>query len=83
MLDSDVRLFLDQVQKEEKELERLREQERIRSGKELLAAQKLEADLQLKRNLEARRLEKEEVARAKEKVRIRLGIFKPLLIGYL
>lgn len=54
-------------------MERLREQERIRSGKELLAAQKLEQDLQLKRNLEARRIEKEETARAKEKIRIKLG----------
>ena len=68
------------MQKEEKELERLREQERIRSGKELLAAQKLEADLQLKRNLEARRLEKEEVARAKDKVRVRLGVIQGLKI---
>jgi len=45
----------------------------VRFGKEIQAAQKLEADLQLKRNLEARRLEKEEVARAKEKIRVKLG----------
>ena len=69
-------------QKEEKELERLREQERVRSGKELLAAQKLEQDLQLKRNLEARRIEKEEVARAKDRVRIKLGAMQSSAMLY-
>ena len=59
-------------EKEEKEMERLREQERIRSGKELLKAKKLEEELQLKRNLEARRIEKEEAARAKARINEKL-----------
>ena len=59
-------------EKEEREMERLREQERIRSGKELLAAKRQEEELQLKRNLEARRIEKEEIARAKARIREKL-----------
>ena len=59
-------------EKEEREMERLREQERIRSGKELLAAKRQEEELQLKRNLEARRIEKEEIARAKARVKEKL-----------
>ena len=61
------------IQKEEAELERLREKERIRSGKELLEAKRKEDDLKLKRNLELRRIEKEEEARAREKIRVKLG----------
>ena len=62
------------VQKEEAELERLREKERIRSGKELLEAKRKEDDLKLKRNLELRRIEKEEEQRARDKIRVKLGI---------
>ena len=51
----------------------LREAERIRAGKELLQAKRLEDELRLKRNLEERQREKAEVARAKEKIRIKLG----------
>jgi len=61
------------LQKEEAELERLREKERIRSGKELLEAKRKEDDLKLKRNLELRRIEKEEEARARNKIRVKLG----------
>jgi len=61
------------LQKEEAELERLREKERIRSGKELLEAKRKEDDLKLKRNLELRRMEKEEEARARDKIRVKLG----------
>ncbi len=61
------------MQKEEAELERLREKERIRSGKELLEAKCKEDDLKLKRNLELRRIEKEEEARARNKIRVKLG----------
>jgi hypothetical protein len=61
------------AQKEEKELEKLREQERVRSGKELLAAKRQEDDLKLKRNLELRRIEKEEEARARERIKVKLG----------
>ena len=59
-------------EKEEKEMERLREQERIRSGKELLKAKREEEALQLKRNLEARRIEKEEAAKAKARIKEKL-----------
>ena len=62
------------MQKEEAELEKLREKERIRSGKELLEAKRQEADLQLKRNLELRRIEKAEEARARDKIRVKLGM---------
>ena len=62
------------MQKEEAELERLREKERIRSGKELLEAKRKEDDLKLKRNLELRRIEKEEEARARDKIRVKLGV---------
>lgn len=61
------------MQREERENEKLREQERIRSGKELAAAKKEEESLQLKRNLELRRIEKAEEARAREKIRLKLG----------
>lgn len=60
-------------QKEEAELEKLREKERIRAGKELLEAKRQEDDLKLKRNLEARRIEKEEEQRARDKIRVKLG----------
>ena len=65
------------MQKEEADLEKLREKERIRSGKELGAAKRLEEELQLKRNLEARRIEKEEEQRAREKIKAKLGAFPP------
>ena len=61
------------LQKEEAELEKLREKERIRSGKELLEAKRKEDDLKLKRNLELRRIEKEEEQRARDKIRVKLG----------
>ena len=63
------------LQKEEAELEKLREKERIRAGKELLEAKRKEDDLKLKRNLEARRIEKEEEQRARDKIRLKLGWF--------
>ena len=66
------------VQREEAELEKLREKERIRSGKELLEAKRQEDDLQLKRNLELRRIEKAEEARARDKIRIKLGMLHSL-----
>ena len=59
-------------QKEERELEKVREQERIRSGKELLKAKKGNDDLELKRNLETRRIEKEEAKRAKARIMAKL-----------
>lgn len=61
------------LQKEEAELEKLREKERIRSGKELLEAKRKEDDLKLKRNLEMRRIEKEEEQRARDRIRVKLG----------
>lgn len=69
------------LQKEEAELEKLREKERIRSGKELLEAKRKEDDLKLKRNLEARRIEKEEEQRARDKIRVKLGQCCALQIG--
>jgi len=68
------------LQKEEAELERLREKERIRSGKELLEAKRKEDDLKLKRNLELRRIEKEEEARARNKIRVKLGMITHTLM---
>ncbi|KAL3157720.1 hypothetical protein ABBQ32_012149 [Trebouxia sp. C0010 RCD-2024] len=59
-------------QKEEAELEKLREKERIRAGKELLEAKRKEDDLKLKRNLEMRRIEKEEEQRARDRIRVKL-----------
>ena len=70
--------FLVVLQKEEAELEKLREKERIRAGKELLEAKRKEDDLKLKRNLEARRIEKEEEQRARDKIRIKLGQYYAL-----
>ena len=61
------------AQKEEFELEKLREKERIRAGKELGQAKREEEGLQLKRNLESRRIEKEEERRARDKIKIKLG----------
>ena len=61
------------VQKEEFDLEKLREKERIRSGKELGQAKKMEEGLQLQRNLESRRIEKEEERRARDKIKVKLG----------
>lgn len=55
-------------------MEKLREKERIRSGKELLEAKRKEDDLQLKRNLELRRIEKAEEQRARDKIRVKLGM---------
>ena len=71
------------MQKEEAELERLREKERIRSGKELLEAKRKEDDLKLKRNLELRRIEKEEEARARDKIRVKLGVHSLTCFEYL
>jgi hypothetical protein len=52
-------------EKEERDMEKLREQERIRSGKELLEAKRLEADQDRKKLVDWRKKEKEEIARAK------------------
>jgi UBX domain-containing protein 1/4 len=71
-------VLLSGEQKEEKELEKLREQERVRAGKELLAAKRQEDELKLKRNLELRRIEKEEEARARERIRQKLGNLLPM-----
>lgn len=70
------------VQKEEAELEKLREKERIRSGKELLEAKRKEDDLKLKRNLELRRIEKEEEQRARDRIRVKLGMLyrQPMMV---
>ena len=65
--------FVVMLQKEEAELEKLREKERIRAGKELLEAKRKEDDLKLKRNLEMRRIEKAEEQRARDKIRVKLG----------
>lgn len=51
----------------------MQEKERVRAGKELLEAKRKEDELQLKRNLEQRRIEKAEEARAREKIRVKLG----------
>ena len=70
------------VQKEEAELEKLREKERIQSGKELLEAKRKEDDLKLKRNLELRRIEKEEEQRARDRIRVKLGMLyrQPVMV---
>lgn len=60
-------------EKEERELERLREQERVRSGKELLAAKKLEQEGALRRNVEDRAREKREEQKARERIRAKLA----------
>ncbi len=49
------------------------EKDRIRYGKELQAAKREEDSLALKRNLEARRIEKEEERKARDKIRVKLG----------
>ncbi|KAI3435819.1 hypothetical protein D9Q98_001877 [Chlorella vulgaris] len=67
-----IRKAKDKREREEKEMEKLREAERIRAGKELALAARQEDNLKLKRLVEARRLEKEEEARAREKIRIKL-----------
>jgi hypothetical protein len=66
-------------QKDERELERVREAEQRRATKELLAAQRQEEELRLKRNLEERKREKEEEARAREKIRLKLGVNRSCL----
>ena len=63
------------AQKEEAALRIQQEKDRIRYGKELQAAKREEDSLALKRNLEARRIEKEEERRAREKIRLKLGVF--------
>lgn len=60
-------------EKEERELERLREQERVRSGKELLAAKKLEEEGVFRRNVEDRAREKKEEQKARERIRAKLA----------
>ena len=60
-------------QKEEAALKVQQEKDRIRYGKELQAAKREEDALALKRNLEARRIEKEEERKAREKIRMKLG----------
>ena len=57
---------------EEKALEKEREAARVRAGKELLAAQRDAKAAELKRNVELRRIEKEEEARARDRVRAKL-----------
>ena len=60
-------------QREDRELERVREAEARRATKELMAAQRQEEELQLKRNIEDRAREKAEEARARDKIRVKLG----------
>lgn len=67
------------AQREERELEKVREAEQRRATKELLAAQRQEEELRLKRNLEERKREKDEEARARERIRIKLGVFPPFI----
>lgn len=57
---------------EEKKLERERERNRIRAGKELSQAARGEEESRLRRNIEARRLEREEEARARAKIKAKL-----------
>jgi len=57
---------------DERESERLREQERIRAGKELSEAKRIEEELSLKRNAEQRAYEKEEMDRARAKIRAKI-----------
>jgi hypothetical protein len=66
------RSVLAKREKEEKELERVREKERVRAGKELLAAKRVEEDQERRRNIEWRKREKEEEAKAREKIRLKL-----------
>ncbi|KAK9831953.1 hypothetical protein WJX81_002741 [Elliptochloris bilobata] len=67
-----IRKAKERREKEERELERLREAERIRAGRELLQAKRQEDDLKLKRNIEERRREKAEDERAREKIRAKV-----------
>ena len=60
-------------QKEERELEKVRESEQRRATKELMAAQRLEEEQRLKRSLDERMRAKQEEARAREKIRLKLG----------
>ena len=59
-------------EKEEREMEKLREKERIRMGKELNEVARIEADQKMKRLADERRLDREEEARAREKIRVKL-----------
>lgn len=70
------------MQREQAELEKLQEKERVRAGKELLEAKRKEEDLQLKRNLELRRIEKAEEARARDKIRVKLGMLQGAAYRY-
>ena len=60
-------------QKEERELEKVRESEQRRATKELMAAQRLEDEQRLKRSLDERMRAKQEEARARDKIRLKLG----------
>ena len=51
----------------------MREAEARRATKELMAAQRQEEELRLKRNIEERAREKAEEARARDKIRVKLG----------
>ncbi len=71
-------------QREDRELEKVREAEARRATKELMAAQRQEEELRLKRNIEDRAREKAEEARAREKIRVKLGARRempPLVIS--
>ncbi|EIE21636.1 hypothetical protein COCSUDRAFT_30128 [Coccomyxa subellipsoidea C-169] len=59
-------------EREDRELEKVREAEARRATKELMAAQRQEEELRLKRNIEDRAREKAEEARAREKIRVKL-----------
>jgi uncharacterized UBP type Zn finger protein len=59
---------------EERETERLREVERVRMGKEMAAIVRKEEELRLKRVAEERQREKDEEARAREKIKKKLGM---------
>ena len=51
----------------------MREGEQRRATKELMAAQRLEDEQRLKKNLDERMRAKQEEARARDKIRLKLG----------
>ena len=66
------------LQKEERELEKIREADQRRATKELMMAQRTEEEQRLKRNVEERQRAKQEEARARDKIRLKLGPLLPL-----
>ncbi|KAG9143526.1 hypothetical protein Leryth_015951 [Lithospermum erythrorhizon] len=59
-------------EEEEKKLDHEREKERIRAGKELLGAKRVAEEHERKRFIDQRKAEKEEVKRARERIRQKL-----------